>query len=316
MSGIVKELGDAEALAAARRRLAAIPGFSAAAAEAAEIERLPGLTNRVYKVALPEGSFALRIPGDGIAAIIDRRAEETNSRAAAAAGVAPEVLHFGADGVMLTRFVDGEPLTQEPIVARPGALQRVAQALKRLHDAKITFASRFEAFGTIDRYSRILAERGVGLSARQREILEEANAVREALAADPPAPKPCHCDPTGRNLIDTGERVWLIDWEYSGMNDPAWDLAYCSVLAGLPPEADTALLAAYFGQPPTPSEAARVAVMKAPVELMSALWALVQESAGNRIADFSAYAETTFGLAAKRMRAPDFASEIAALRRA
>ena len=140
--------------------------------------------------------------------------------------------------------------------------------------------------------------------------------MREALAADPPAPKPCHCDPTGRNLIDTGERVWLIDWEYSGMNDPAWDLAYCSVLAGLPPEADTALLAAYFGQPPTPSEAARVAVMKAPVELMSALWALVQESAGNRIADFSAYAETTFGLAAKRMRAPDFASEIAALRRA
>ncbi len=113
----------ADELDEARRQLAAIPGFSTASAEIARLERLPGLTNRVYKVELPDGRFALRIPGAGTAAIIDRRTEETNARAAAAAGVAPEVIHFGADGVMLTRFVDGEPLTRERIAA-PGALER------------------------------------------------------------------------------------------------------------------------------------------------------------------------------------------------
>jgi thiamine kinase-like enzyme len=297
----------------ARSRLAAIPGVSAGAAKTAGIERLPGLTNRVYKVALPDGAFALRIPGDGTAAIIDRRAEEVNARAAAAAGVAPEVVHFGADGVMLTRFVDGEPLTPEKIVA-PGALRRVGAALRRLHDSGMKFAGRFDAFATIDRYREVLATHGVSPTARQRAILAEAEAVRAALAARPVAEKPCHCDPTGRNLLDTGKRVWLVDWEYSGMNDPAWDLAYCSIQAGLSPEADATLLAAYFGRAPTPAEAARVVVMKAPVELMSALWALIQDAGGNRVADFRAYAARTFEECAARMRTPDFGDAMRRLR--
>ena len=39
--------------------------------------------------------------------------------------------------------------------------------------------------------------------------------------------------PVPGNLLDTGERVYVIDWEYSGMNDPVWDLADLSVEAGL-----------------------------------------------------------------------------------
>ncbi len=301
-------------LDAARRQLAAIPGFSAASAEIARLERLPGLTNRVYRVELPDGRFALRIPGDGTAAIIDRRVEETNARAAAAAGVAPKVIHFGGDGVMLTRFVDGEPLTQEQMSSHPGALKRVGQALRHLHDSKIAFAGRFDAFATIDHYVRVLAERGATPTAPQSEILAEAEAVRTALAADPPVPKPCHCDPTGRNLLDTGERVWLVDWEYSGMNDPIWDLAYCAIQCRLSPESEVALLSAYFGRPPEVAEEARFKVMKAPVELMSALWALIQESVGNKVADFSAYATTTFELAGERMRSVAFKDAVGLLR--
>jgi thiamine kinase-like enzyme len=297
----------------ARSRLAAIPGVSAGAAKTAGIERLPGLTNRVYKVALPDGAFALRIPGDGTAAIIDRRAEEVNARAAARAGVAPEVIHFGADGVMLTRFVDGEPLTPEKIVA-PGALRRVGAALRRLHDSGMKFAGRFDAFATIDRYREVLATHGVSPTARQLEILADAEAVRTALAASPVAPRPCHCDPTGRNLLDTGEKVWLVDWEYSGMNDPAWDLAYCAVQASLRPEAEATLLSAYFGRAPNEAEAARVRIMKAPVELMSALWALIQDTHGNRVADFRAYAARTFEECAARMQTPDFGDAMRRLR--
>ena len=89
------------------------------AARAARIERLPGLTNRVYRVELAGERFALRVPGEGTAAIIDRRVEEANARAAARAGVAPEVIHFGSDGVMLTRFVEGEPLTPESLKKTP-----------------------------------------------------------------------------------------------------------------------------------------------------------------------------------------------------
>ncbi len=295
----------------ARQKLAAIPGFSEKAARA-RLTRLPGLTNRVYRVDLPERSFALRIPGEGTAAIIDRHREETNARAAAEAGVAPDVIHFGTDGVMLTRFVEGEPVTPTQIT-RPGTLERVGESLRRLHDAEIVFAGRFDPFGTIDRYCRVLTARGVALSAGQRAILDQAGAVRAALDAEMPPLRSCHCDTTGRNLIDTGKRIWLVDWEYSGMNDPAWDLAYCSVQAALSPDSDDALLSSYFGLAPRKPEAARVAVMKAPVELMSALWALIQESSGNTVADFGTYAERTFVTAAERMRSAAFAAQIAAL---
>lgn len=299
----------------ARRRLAAIPGFTAKAAETARIERLPGLTNRVYRVELREGRFALRIPGDGTAAIIDRRAEETNARAAAAAGVAPEVLHFGADGVMLTRFVDGEPLSPERILEKPGALERIGSVLRQLHDGVPTFISRLGPFATIDAYTRVLADRGVALTTRQRAILAEGERVRDALAASPVAFRSCHCDPTGRNLLDTGERVWLVDWEYSGMNDPYWDFSYCSFQASLPDNADARLLSAYLGRAPESVEAARMDVMKAPIALMSALWALIQVSSGNTAADFRSYAERAFEATAERMRARAFAKQIDALGR-
>ena len=75
--------------------------------------------------------------------------------------------------------------------------------------------------------------------------------------------KPCHCDPSLANLIDTGERVWLVDWEYSGMNDPMWDLAYLSNEAALDPDRERALATAYFGREPGDAEIARIEVLKA-----------------------------------------------------
>ncbi len=300
--------------AEARRLLATIPGFSAGAAKSARIERLPGLTNRVYAVTLDEGRFVLRIPGDGTSAIIDRRAEETNARAAAEAGIAPEVLYFGADGLMLTRFIEGaEPLSPERLRGEPETLKRVGVALRRLHEDVPAFASRLGPFATIDAYKRVLVERGIRLTMRQQAVLAGADRLRDEIDASADTFASCHCDPTGRNLLDTGERVWLVDWEYSGMNDPWWDLSYCSFQAGLPDDADATLLAAYLDRAPTAREAARMAVMKVPVELMSALWALIQDLQGNQAADFRAYAERVFEESAARMRAPEFAAAVAAL---
>jgi thiamine kinase-like enzyme len=257
----------------------------------------------------------LRIPGSGTERIVDRRREEVNARAAAAIGATPEIVHFGEDGVMLTRFVAGAPLTPEHLQKSPGALGRAAAALRTLHQSCAYFAGVFKAFETIDAYFALLGERRTALPARHREVLAMAGPARAALAARPAELRPCHCDPTGRNLIDTGERVWLVDWEYAAMNDPAWDLAYFSLLSGLDETADGALLAVYSGRPPREAEAARVAVTKAACELLAATWALVQEAQGNRAADFRGYAEQTFDRAAERIASAGFARQIETLRR-
>ena len=116
----------------------------------ARIARLPGLTNRVYRVELARR--ALRAAHSGRRHRGDHRPPRRGSerRAAAAAGVAPEVIHFGDDGVMLTRFVEGEPLTPRELEEDSGALERAALALRRLHDGAGVFARGFEPFA-IDR---------------------------------------------------------------------------------------------------------------------------------------------------------------------
>ena len=86
----------------ARETLAGIPGF-AAVASSARISRLAGLTNLVFRVETPSARYLLRLPGKGTEVYIDRRVEAVNARAAAAAGVAPEVLYFGNDGLMVAR---------------------------------------------------------------------------------------------------------------------------------------------------------------------------------------------------------------------
>jgi thiamine kinase-like enzyme len=299
----------------ARRRLADVPGFSQEMAETARLRRLVGFTNRVYKVGLDGRSVCLRIPGSGAAAAVDRRAEEVNARLAAMAGVAPEVLYFGADGVMLTRFVENAtPLRPERILGSEGALQRGAIALRQLHDADITFASSFRAFETIDAYAAALQRLGSPPSDVAQAAIRETQVIRSALAAHPVAARACHCDPTGRNLLDTGAKVWLVDWEYSGMNDPMWDLAYFSIESLLDEAGDRALLTAYFGHPPEERMAARMALLKPVAELLAALWALIQIAEGKPGGDFAEYAKATFARAAERMGAVEFAKHIETLR--
>ena len=296
----------------ARRRLAKIPGFSREGADEARLTRLLGFTNRVYRVDVDGQSVCLRIPGDGAAAKIDRRAEEANARLAAKAGVAPEVLYFGEDGVMLTRFVEGGlPLRSERIKASGGALERGAAALRRLHDSGVVFQGMFLVFETIDAYTAALSRLSRPPSDFQKQAIRATDAIRGALESNAVTPKPCHCDPTGRNLLDTGEKVWLVDWEYSGMNDPMWDLAYFSIESQLDDAGDDALLRAYFGTATEAKRTARMAVLKPVAEVMAALWALIQAAEGKTGGDFSGYAKATFERAAERMAATNFSRHIA-----
>ena len=294
----------------ARLTLAGIPGFAPEDIEAAQISRLPGLTNAVFKVELPGRTLCLRIPGPGTSAIIDRRAEEANARAAASVGIAPEVVFFAADGVMLTRYVEGAGvLSPRAFREREAAVERAGQALRRLHEDAPAFAGEFRAFAIMDRYIALLRRRK-GFPSEAAALLERARAVRTALTSQPAPLRPCHCDPTGGNLLDTGARVVLIDWEYSGMNDPAWDLAYLSLEGEFDDAQESRFLAAYFGREPGASERARVVVMEAACDLLSALWALIQGSSGNRSMDFSAEAERRFRRCRRLMSSQDFAARL------
>lgn len=279
---------------------------------AAPAERLGGLTNRVYRLR----DFIVRVPGEGTEAYINRADEEVAARAAAAAGVSPEVIHFDAgSGVMITRFVEGETMTPAGFRDRQGAPARAALALRQLHRSGATFAARFELFAMIDDYLGHLSGKDVALPEGYHDVLAEAEAVRAALARHPVPLVPCHCDPLCENFLDTGSRMWIVDWEYSGMNDPMWDLGDLSVEGQFSPAQDRELLEAYFDGPPSPGEHARMVIYKAMCDLLWTLWGLLQLANDNPADDFRAYAEGRFARCRALMITDEFAAHLATLQR-
>jgi thiamine kinase-like enzyme len=153
------------------------------------------------------------------------------AREAAKAGVSPPLEYFdAATGVMVTRFIEGATtMTPELFKTVSGAPARAGRAFRKLHESGAVFPFRFELFSMIDDYLKILSTKDVTLPSGYHDVVCEAERVRAALNAHPAKIVACHCDPLCENFIDTGERMWIVDWEYSGMNDAMWDLGDLSV---------------------------------------------------------------------------------------
>ncbi|HLW28795.1 MAG TPA: choline/ethanolamine kinase family protein [Kiloniellales bacterium] len=302
---------QAEVLEALRQ----IPEFREVA-DPAEVQRLMGLTNRVYAVRLPERVVVLRIPGEGTEAYIDREVEAHNAVAAARAVVSPEVLYCDPkNGLMMTRHIEGTTMSPALFNATPGAPARAAQVLRKLHRSGENFRFRFELFAMIDDYRAVLSRLGASLPEGYDDVVAEAAAVREALEAHPVELAPCHCDPLCENFIDTGERMWLVDWEYSGMNDPLWDLGDLSVEAGFGPEQDREMMEAYCDGPVPEALYGRMVVYKAMCDLLWTLWGLIQHANKNPADDFWTYAVNRFERCKRLMAEPSFSEHLAAVRR-
>ena len=299
------------AVALARDTLKGIPGLVGIDAGSVAIERLGGLTNLVFRA----GDYCLRIPGKGTEEYIDRANEAVAAKEAAGAGVSPEVMHFdAATGVMLTRFIDGA-VTMSPDLfrERKGAPARAGEAFCKLHQSGAKFPFRFELFSMIDDYLKILAGKTVDLPEGYHDVLAEAETVRAALNAHPLPLSACHCDPLCENFLDTGERMWVVDWEYSGMNDPMWDLGDLSVEAGFDAGQDAEMMAAYFSGTPRPDETGRMVIYKAMCDLLWTLWGLIQHANNNPVDDFMAYALNRFSRCRALMAEPGFAVHVKAV---
>jgi thiamine kinase-like enzyme len=146
----------------------------------------------------------------------------------------------------------------------------------------------------IDEYLAILGRKEAPLPEGYHDVKREAEAVRRALGMRPLPLRPCHCDPLAENFLDTGERVYVIDWEYSGNNDPMWDLGDLSVEAAFSQEQDETLLMAYFNGSPPAADRGRMVLYKAMCDLLWTLWGIIQHANRNPADDFWAYAVNRF----------------------
>ena len=291
------------------------PGFDAIAASDCSITRLGGLTNLVHLVETNGERVIVRIPGEGTDEYINRATEIANANAAWRAGISAEVLWADAvSGEMVSRAIDNiETMTPAGFRNRSGSPERAGRALARLHNSGEVFEFRFELFAMIDEYLGLLATRDVNLPDGYHDIVKAAEPVKQALAANPAKLAPCHCDPLCENFLDDGTLMWIVDWEYSGMNDPLWDVGDLSVEAEMDAAQEAELLRGYFGRTPNAAEQGRVVIYKAMCDLLWTLWGLIQHADDNPAEDFWLYAVTRFERCKALMLDPAFADHIQAI---
>ncbi|HKD88810.1 MAG TPA: choline/ethanolamine kinase family protein, partial [Streptosporangiaceae bacterium] len=210
-----------------------------------QVSELPGgLTNRNFKVTTPDGVFVARVFSEDAGLLaIDRDHEYRNSLIAAAAGVgAPVIEYRPADRVLVLGFVDGRTLTNAD-VADPVTLDRIAAACRTLHQGG-RFVCDFDMFEVQARYLAAASGAGIAIPAGYDTLTPAFAAARAALAVRAEGTAPCNNDLLAANFIDDGARVWLIDYEYSGNNDPCFELGNIAGECGLSADALAALVTA------------------------------------------------------------------------
>jgi thiamine kinase-like enzyme len=271
--------------------LSRVPAFEGIRFEDVRIEPFDSFTNLSYKLTADGNAYVLRVAGKGTSAYIDRSAEEHNARIAMEAGLNAEVIYFDAKGgAMLSEFIEGRRLDGLEFGRDPTAIARAALALKRLHGIGRHFRSRFGALSPTDYYLGLLRGMRAPLPDVYDRVRRETERIRQVLKAAPAPAVPCHNDPCPENFVGVDRRVYLIDWEYSGPHDPAYDLADLSVEAGFDGEQDRAMMEAYCGDAVAPGFYERVVLQKAMSDFFWGLWSVVQHVNGNPAVDFWPYA--------------------------
>ncbi len=299
---------DDRGVARARQVIATLALFAQADRGAIRVTRLGGTTNLVFRVDDGAAHYVLRLPGKGTEEYINRAHEAQAARETARVAVSPAVLQFDlGTGVMVTRLVErAMTMTPEKFRAVAGAPARAGGVLRRLHASDAVFSFRFELFAMIDDYLKVLAGKETVLPAGYHDVVQEAGVVRAALSAHALPLTACHCDPLCENFLDDGERMWLVDWEYSGMNDPLWDLGDLSVEGGFDMVQDEQMMRAYFGGEARPADRGRIVIYKAMCDLLWTLWGLIQHANSNPADDFWTYSITRFERCKQLMAASEF----------
>jgi thiamine kinase-like enzyme len=275
------------------------------------VEYLPGgLTNRNLKVTNADGSCVVRIPAAGPGLLgIDRDHEHANSVAAAAAGVGAPVLHYRAGEGLVVGFLPGRTLTDDDL-HDPAVLRRVAAACRQLH-AGPRFTGDFDMFEVQACYRRIVGEHGFRLPARYDEFAPVVARIREALG--PRVTVPCNNDLLAANLLDDGERVRIIDYEYSGNNDPCFELGNIWSEATLPLPLLDELVTAYFGRP-RPAQVARARLFGLMSKYGWMLWASIQDGSSPLDFDFWSWGMEKYDRAVTEFDGPDLEHLLATAR--
>jgi thiamine kinase-like enzyme len=255
-----------------------------------------GLTNTNHLVEAGADRYVVRIPGASTELLaVDRTNERHNAAAAATTGVSPRILEVLEDlDVMVIEYIEGTTMSAERLRNREMA-PRIASSLRRLH-AGPPFLKDFDMFHLTEFYLDVCGKHDVRIPEGFENHRADVAKIERALSQRRLPTVPCHNDLLAENYIDDGAQLWIVDFEYSGNNDPTFELGDTAQECGFDQDLRAALCEAYFGAP-TIALLARMDLQAIMADVGWTLWAAIQAEISSIEFDFWGWAEERWGRA-------------------
>lgn len=239
-----------------------------------EIEPLTGgLTNQNFKFSCKGKQYVYRSPGEGTEELIDRKSEEISTRLAVELGIDAELIYFDADaGTKISVYIpDAQTMTGQSICEEKN-MKDAAGILHKLHTCGRDTGVEFDVFAMALKYETIIRENKIRLFTDYKEVKSFVYELKRELDREKQQLVPCHNDPLCANWVRGSDRLYLIDWEYAGMNEALWDVADISIEADMTADQEMKLLRFYYDREPSVQEKKRFDANKIFIDYLWTLW--------------------------------------------
>jgi thiamine kinase-like enzyme len=234
-----------------------------------------GLSNQSWIVRDNDGAHVVRFGKDYPFHHVQRQRELMSARAAHAAGFGPRV-EFAAKGMMVSAFLQAKTFTAKDVCNAPAQIGELLRDFHTKMPSEISGAGfMFWVFHVIRDYVKTLADANSPFKAMLPRLLALSATLE---AAQIPMPIIFgHNDLLPANILDDGNRLWLIDFEYAGFSTAMFDLAGAASNAKMNAAQANSLLSAYLGETPDQPFLRAFHAMQCASLLREALWAMVSQ---------------------------------------
>lgn len=267
----------------------------------AHIAQIGGMSNKNFKITLEDKSYVLRVPGNGSDGMVERSNEEFNAIEACKLGINPEIRYFDSEsGVKLADFIENAETLNAATIQRHGNMRKIAEIYRKIHDSHIRLKNEFNIFQEIEKYDRLISKAGAKMYEGWESVRPGVMALEGYLNSLGVDLKPCHNDALYENFIKaTDGSIYLIDWEYSGMNDPMADFAALFIEAGFEKENEDYILDKYFEGVVPQNAREKILCYEILWDYLWAQWTVIKEAKGD---DFGTYGIDRFNRAISNLK--------------
>ena len=261
--------------------------------EVLSVEQLGGMTNQNYLVKTTNKQYIVKFFGKGTEKLINRQDEKYNLELLKDLDLDVKNYLFDIEaGIKVNEYIESAITLDSTSIKTK--FDKIAPILQTIHASGKELRGEFAPFEEIKKYESLIEEKIPYTN--YEAVREEVFSLEKRLADLGVDRKSCHIDLVPENFIESPQgRLYLIDWEYSSMNDPMWDLAALFLESEFTHQEEEAFLS-YYESEQTPVSREKIAIYKILQDAIWSLWTVYKEEQG---ADFGDYGVNRYQRAVK-----------------